>query len=172
LGTFSLICHPQTPPLAVAGVAVEWMVRSATLVLAYRVSGAGGLAMPAPSVPERTDGLWKTTCFELFLGLPGTAYREFNFSPSTRWASYDFADYRDGGANAALPATPLIAPARDGVSVTLPLAALDEAVVAGLTAVIDEGGHKSYWALAHDTPRPDFHRRSCFTLQLGAAKAP
>jgi hypothetical protein len=153
-------------------VAVEWRLRDGALVLTYRVSGAGGLTMPAPVAPDRADGLWKTTCFELFLGLQGKTYREFNFSPSTRWASYDFTDYREGGANATLPAAPLIAPARDGATVTLPAAVLDDAVVAALTAVIDEGGHTSYWALAHDTPRPDFHRRSCFTLQLGAAEAP
>lgn len=172
MGTFSLICHPQTPAKGVSGVAVDWLVRDGALVLTYRVSGAGGLTLPALAAPERADGLWKTTCFELFLGFAGKAYREFNFSPSTRWASYDFADYREGGANAVLPAAPVIVAGREGVAVTLPAAVLDGAVVAGLTAVINEGGHISYWALAHDTPRPDFHRRSCFTLQLGAAEAP
>lgn len=153
-------------------MAVDWLVRDGALALTYRVSGAGGLSQPARAAPVRADGLWKTTCFELFLALPATAYREFNFSPSTCWASYDFSDYREGGANAALPAAPVIAPASAGLLVRLPASVLDGAVAAGLSAVIDEGGHKSYWALAHDTPRPDFHRRSCFTLQLGAAEAP
>ena len=87
MGTFSLICHPKTPALGVRSVAVDWASQGDRLVLTYRVAGAGRLILPAQASPERADGLWKATCFELFLGLEGKAYREFNFSPSGRWAS-------------------------------------------------------------------------------------
>lgn len=74
-------------------------------------------------------------------------------------------------------APPVIAVHREGdeaiCEVRLPRAILEGAVCAGLTAVIEEaGGHKSYWALAHASGQPDFHKRSCFTLQLAAAEAP
>ena len=43
----------------------------------------------------------------------------------------------------------------------------------GLSAVIEEeGGRKSYWALAHPPGPPDFHHPDCFTLELAAPKRP
>ena len=182
MGTFSLICHPQTPAMGVKSVSVAWEARGDALMLRYRVDGAGGLVLPAPAAPERHDDLWKTTCFEMFLGQAGTTYREFNFSPSSRWATYAFADYREGGRDAEMTIAPAIVIRREGdaaiCEVRLSRAILDGAVCAGLTAVIEEmgvdgkGGHKSYWALAHGPGRPDFHKRSCLTLQLAAAEAP
>lgn len=177
MGTFSLICHPQTPAKGVKSVCVKWEARGEGLALTYRVGGAGGLVLPALAPTGRKDELWKTTCFELFLGQAGTTYREFNFSPSSRWAAYGFADYREGGRDADMPVAPVIAARREGdeaiCEVHLPRAILDGAICAGLTAVIEEaGGHKSYWALAHGEGQPDFHKRSCFTLQLAAAEAP
>ncbi|WDF71616.1 DOMON-like domain-containing protein [Novosphingobium sp. KACC 22771] len=177
MGTFSLICHPQTPPLGVKSVDVDWDARGDGLVLRYRVVGAGGLVLPAHETPGRHDDLWKATCFELFLGRAGATYQEFNFSPSSRWATYGFADYREGGHDAEMPVAPAIAMTRAGdaaiCEVRLTRAILTGADCAGLTAVIEEtGGHKSYWALAHGAGRPDFHKRSCFTLQLAAAEAP
>ena len=42
----------------------------------------------------------------------------------------------------------------------------------GLSAVIEEeGGTKSYWALAHHERGPDFHHDACFVARL-AAPAP
>lgn len=163
--------------MGVKSVRVEWEASGDGLVLRYRVDGAGGLVLPGPAAPERKDGLWKTTCFELFLGQAGTTYREFNFSPSSRWAAYGFADYRGEGHDADMGVAPVIAVHREGdeaiCEVRLPRAILEGAVCAGLTAVIEEaGGHKSYWALAHGPGQPDFHKRSCFTLQLAAAEAP
>ena len=44
----------------------------------------------------KADELWKTTCFELFLGHPKESnYWEFNFSPANeKWNLYSFDDYR------------------------------------------------------------------------------
>jgi len=160
--------------MAVKAVSVDWASLGSDLALTYRVVGAGALILPAALASARADGLWKTTCFELFLGLAGKTYQEFNFSPSSRWASYAFSDYREGGHDAAIT-PPQISMRREGDAVvcSVRLAHTDGAVSAGLAAVIaEEGGHTSYWALAHDAPRPDFHRRSCFTLAIGAAEAP
>jgi hypothetical protein len=171
LGTFSLQCHPKTPPKSVRAVSVDWIAHGTGLELVYRVDGAGGLTLPAATAPTRADGLWKTTCFELFLGLSGTAYREFNFAPSTQWAAYDFPAYRAEGQNAPITA-PQINQNAATCRVTLPSGTLTGATRAGLTAVINEGGHISYWALSHAGPRPDFHDASCFTLSIAPAEAP
>lgn len=176
MGTFRLQCHPQTPPHAVKAVTVEWRLKAGKLELTYCVEGAGALALPAPAVPARADNLWKTTCFELFLGQAGTAYREFNFSPSGQWATYAFAAYREGGRDAPMPLPPAIGLERAGDAVEcrvlLPVSALDGARDAGVTAVIDEGGQLSYWALAHAGAKPDFHTRASFTLAIASADNP
>ncbi len=37
----------------------------------------------------------------------------------------------------------------------------------GLSAVIEEvGGHRSYWALAHPSGKPDFHHSNSFVLEV------
>lgn len=166
--TYSLICHPDTPALGVRGVHVAWD----RAVLHWRVEGAEALVVPPPvAVPAHTDGLWQTTCFELFLK-DGNGYREINLSPSGHWAAYGFDGYRSGMARAPLSAPRIVADAGGDFALTANLSGdlTRGATHAGLTAVIEEtGGHKSYWALAHAPGRPDFHAASCFILPLGAA---
>ena len=117
-------------------------------LLEYSVTGAGALAVPAPAGGERADGLWRTTCFELFVKPAGGAgYFEFNFSPSSQWAAYRFEGYRSGMTE-LLVLAPVIEPIEDGARVTVDLSGLpagDWRV--GVTAVIEErDGTKSYWA--------------------------
>lgn len=48
-----------------------------------------------PRQATRVDGLWRTSCCELFLAQPDTpAYLEFNFSPTGDWAAYAFESPR------------------------------------------------------------------------------
>jgi hypothetical protein len=176
LGTFSLNCHPATPAKSVRGLSVGWVQEDSALRLTYRVQGAQHLVLPPAQPAARTDGLWKTTCFEMFLGLSGTAYSEFNFSPSGQWAAYGFHDYRDSAGDWPMAQAPQVSVERQGedvlAHVRLPLVVLEGARMAGLTAVIEEeGGLLSYWALAHGA-KPDFHLRSCFTLSIASAEAP
>jgi hypothetical protein len=143
--------------------------------LRWRVEGAQRLVLPAFAGKGRADGLWQTTCFELFVKPDGgNAYAEFNFSPSQQWAAYDFAGYRDGMAERAMPRPPVCTPRRGQsvliFDVALPTAALPPLPAdIGLTAVIEEeGGHKSYWSIAHREDRPDFHHETCFAARLQA----
>lgn len=170
--TYRLICHPDTPAKAVTGVRVEWIGAG---VLRWVVEGAGALVVPARADrPERTDGLWQTTCCEMFLkGDEG--YREINLSPSGNWAAYGFDGYRSGMAPAPLapPVIEMIPGETFTMTARLSPDVTRGATHAGLTAVIEEdGGHKSYWALAHPDGKPDFHVASCFILPLGAAQHP
>ena len=128
------------------------------------------MAWPALAHPVRTDDLWRTTCFELFLRFDDDErYVEFNFSPSTQWAIYAFDGYREGMTALNL-APPVIERTPDGVFVTLDLTGLPRGGLAmALTAVIEEeGGVKSYWSLAHPPGPPDFHHPACFAARLPA----
>lgn len=142
-------------------------------MLTYRVAG-GPVVVPPAAAPLRAGGLWRTTCFELFVKpADGEGYFEFNFSPSTAWAAYRFDGYRTEMADLPL-APPRIEAIEDGVQVRLDLGGLPgNGWLAGITAVIEEtDGTKSYWALRHPPGKPDFHHPDCFALELPAASAP
>lgn len=167
-----LIPHPANPPRSIETIAVEADLRHGVSVLSWRVVGDPPL-MGSRAEPLRTEGLWQTTCFELFVKpAGGEAYYEFNFAPSTAWAAYRLEGYRAGMADLPLP-VPVIEPLADGVRVEVDLTGLPPgAWYFGLTAVIEEAdGTKSYWALAHPPEKPDFHDPACFALELPAANA-
>lgn len=176
MGTHRLVAHPDTPPGRIDGVDVRWFEPGdGTLILRWQVKGVEALAVPAFAGKGRGDRLWETTCCELFLkDGEGAGYREFNFSPSERWAAYRFSGYRDGMAEAEL-ATPPEVTALAGEYLFVLTAVIDAALLAGagaasLSAVIEEkDGTRSYWALAHPPGAPDFHDPACFALPLPAA---
>lgn len=171
----ALSFHPAHPPQSVTAAAADLIVPRPDLAMVrFRIEGIDALVVPDFSGRGRQDDLWHTTCFELFLARNDGTYREFNFSPSGRWAAYDFSGYRAGMEEAQLAAIPEIdAQAGDrmlAVTVTLSPADLVGFARAGLSAVLEEAsGHKSYWALAHEGDRPDFHAPTCFARELGAA---
>lgn len=176
----ALQLHPDVICQAVSGIEVE-VERPAAgqLLLRYRVSGVTDtLMMPSPFPAERTDGLWRHTCFEAFVQAPPDAsYRELNFATGA-WAAYRFDGYREGMAAADIgpPDIHLSGPGGD-VFDMLVIWELDlpQDVTwrVGVSMVVEEtGGGLSYWALAHPPGRPDFHSPDCFTLQLPAPERP
>lgn len=174
--TFSLICHPDHPPREVSRVEARITAfDSHWLRLRWRIDGCGELVVPPFAGKGRADGLWQTTCFELFMRQPGLeSYSELNLSPSERWAAYDFAGYRSGMAERPVPREPDCT-MRLGQTVAIFDAAVAAAALPdlpwnyGLSAVIEEaGGTKSYWALAHPPGQPDFHHSTCFAATLAA----
>jgi hypothetical protein len=176
---YELVQHPDTPPVAVDAVRVQVRVADDNLLLTLVVQGNDHVAVPAWATPKRRDGLWKTTCCELFLAPVGVeAYFEFNYSPSTEWAAYRFDAYRSGGQDLPLPIAPHVDRGdymRDClVEVDQDLSVLPAGDLRmGLTAVIEEiDGTKSYWALAHAPGPPDFHNRDCWIATLPAAGRP
>jgi len=177
LETFELVAHPHHPPLHVAGISARILAMDENwLTLRWRVEGTRALTLPPLAGKGRADGLWQTTCFELFVRPDdGPGYAEFNLSPSERWAAYDFAAYRQGMTDRAIPRQP-VCTARRGQSVlifdaAIPALALPPLPWAyGLTAVIEEeGGVRSYWAIAHRPDKADFHHDTCFAARLAAA---
>jgi hypothetical protein len=182
-----LIPHPAHPPLRVGAIAARVLSLDANwCVLRWKVEGAADLVVPPFAGRARTDGLWQTTCFELFVarvlegrhvGEEGDGYAEFNFSPSERWAAYDFNGYRTGMTERAVPRPPVITPRRGGdvlfCDVAIPVAGLPPLPWRyGLTVVIEEaGGVKSFWAAVHGRDVPDFHDPACLSATLAAPEA-
>jgi hypothetical protein len=179
---YDLEPHPDFPIPFGRTVRVQLARNRDSISLLYLVAGKlSKLVIPPEEKPHRTDELWRTTCFELFIRPRGERkYVEFNFSPSKQWAAYAFDDYRAGMRSVEIDETPLLPNApgiwtdKDGefilgTTIGLPPADADVA----LTAVIEEAdGTKSYWALAHAPGPPDFHNPDCFIATLPAPERP
>ncbi|MGA8497692.1 MAG: DOMON-like domain-containing protein [Xanthobacteraceae bacterium] len=147
--------------------------RSDSLILSFVVSGRiGDLRMPPVMTAARRDELWRQTCFEAFARpSAGSGYYEFNFSPSTQWAVYQFSGYRSGMRIATEIGAPRIEVRSSAetytVQAALELDGLSSPLHLGLSAVLEEtNGRKSYWALAHPPGKADFHHADCFALEL------
>ncbi len=173
----ALMPHPAFPPSSVDSVEVELCATDwDDVLLEFRIVGAN-VVLPQARSPARIDGLWKSTCFELFLKVPDLEpYYEFNFSPSGCWAAYAFDGYRTGMHDLQLAVDPHIHfdPDRPlALTVDLDLSAIPGSpMLASISAVIEEqDGTKSFWALAHPPgDRPDFHHHDCFVFEFPAAR--
>ena len=143
-------------------------------VAIFRVLGdISKLVIPPPSAPERADNLWRTTCFELFVTGEGTAYREYNFSPSGPWAAYEFDDYRAGMRDA--PANIETELYQEDNRLQFSAKIMDEFLnpaFVGLTAVIEEtDGAIRYWSTAFAPGKPDFHAAAVRSLLFDGVSA-
>src|SRR5690348_4977685 len=162
-----LVPHPLTPSAAARAIAVRLHRQAERLALRYVVAcDLARMRVPAPRRPARTDGLWRHTCFELFVARPGSpAYQELNFSPSGEWAAYRFTGYREGGEPLDCPPPAIHVRAGEGeLQLDAAIACAPEGPLRiGLSAVVeDEQGTLSYWALRHASAKPDFHHAETF----------
>lgn len=185
---FSLVSHPHGPMPSVSGIdctvaRVDHGDGMAQIALSYVLAGdIGAIRLPPQLSAARADGLWRTTCFELFLTVGSDPrYLEFNFSTSSRWAAYRFEGYR-----AAMEPLETAAPARFDLRLTPRMLELGTVMTfrppdpewlgadwhIGLSAVVEtHDSGTSWWALAHpDGDKPDFHARDCFTGRLEAPR--
>ncbi|MCB0416887.1 MAG: hypothetical protein KDD39_04505 [Bdellovibrionales bacterium] len=164
---FSLIPFESEPNFQVAGTA---RIQGHALQLVFEVRGSN-LVLPARAErPSYQEGLWRTTCFELFVADPtGTSYEEFNFAPSGDWWHARFQDYRVRAENSARPSAPLIRTSTRPVvrvEVELPNFSAGQRVCAPCAVLEHSSGAISYWAMKHSGDRADFHRREAFSLHL------
>jgi hypothetical protein len=167
--------HPVSKTSAVESITVHIShIPGGALRLTYTLRGnLAALRIPDPQAAQRTDGLWRHTCFEAFVrAAHADAYREFNFSPSGSWQAYTFNAYRQGGL--PQPATdPHIISRREpgAFSLQATLAADNlpcaTKLLCGLSAVVeDHAGSVEYWALHHPPGQADFHHPDTFVLDL------
>ncbi|MHB1871269.1 MAG: DOMON-like domain-containing protein [Steroidobacteraceae bacterium] len=179
--------HPDSPAGPVRSL--EAQVRTlgpAALSVQFILTGPlGRLRIPTAGPAERTDELWRHTCFETFVRREDAVdYLEFNFAPSGAWQAYRFGGYRAARELAELPAPPHLtvgyresgaAPAGTDDALLLeaiivlpaPFAQAPGGVRLGLSAVLEEGPRGlSYWALGHAPGRADFHHPDAAALTL------
>jgi hypothetical protein len=121
----------------------------------------------------RTDDLWQTTCFELFVGGEGGDYREFNLSPSGAWAAYSFDGHRSGRRNAEAAIEIETSSNKKVLSLIAKIESdFPDPAFVGLTAVICETDAVTrYWATAFAPGEPDFHAEATRSLLFDGVSA-
>ncbi|GAA4643823.1 hypothetical protein GCM10023115_17830 [Pontixanthobacter gangjinensis] len=167
----SLILHPDCSAGPITSVSAEISPTPGGCTARFTLQGdISRIKIPEQADGIREDYLWKTTCFEIFWQpVSGNYYRELNLSPSSKWACYDFDDFRLNSRDA--PA--------DGVEIgcthdhreleleaeirsELPLPAH-----VALNAIIeDTDGNIQFWAIAFEDGKPEFHSRVCRAIVL------
>lgn len=170
----SLVRHPDTPPGAIEAIDAELERLPGGAIAIFQVRGdLAKLVVPPPAPAERTNGLWQTTCFELFVAGEGPGYREFNFSPSGQWAAYEFDGYRTGMRNASARMETEIFQANNALDFSAKInAEFPNPVLVGLTAVIEErDGAIRYWSTAFAPGKPDFHAEAVRSLLFDGVSA-
>ena len=135
----------------------------------FRLDGrVPAIIVPPAAAPERMDNLWQTTCFEIFWQpIGGTYYREFNLSPSGRWAAYDFDSFREGMRDAPVDGIAVSCSHDDaGLVLRASIAAdLPGPAQVALNAIVEHpDGGKQFWALAFPPGQPEFHSEACRQL--------
>ena len=123
----------------------------------------------------RRDGIWQSTCMELFISTPSMQrYWEYNFCPSGDWNIYQLSGYRSNlQAEPSCRQPSITQDSHAGgeelaVITQLPPALIDQQeLILAITAVVEQrNGQLSYWALHHGGSEADFHRRDGFQLRL------
>ncbi|MCP5396824.1 MAG: hypothetical protein H6918_08845 [Sphingomonadaceae bacterium] len=171
---YSLILHPDCEAGPVQSVKASVEPTHSGCQLRFVIRGdITQLSIPGFMPPGRADELWQTTCCEMFWQHEGTsAYREFNLSPSSEWACYDFAGRREGRTNGEVGAM-AIAHAHNGEELVLHASIGTDLPVparVALTAIIEtRDGTKQYWSLSFGEGEPDFHDPACRSLKLAGA---
>lgn len=160
-----LVLHPHCDAGPITKVEAEIHPTEKGCAARFRFHGdIGAIKVPETREPERMDNLWKTTCFEIFWQPEGGSYyREFNLSPSTRWACYDFDDFRLNSRDA--PAEVAIVSSHSEATLELSCEIESElplpAAVALNGIVEDKDGNIQFWALAFEDGKPEFHSTVC-----------
>lgn len=171
----NLVLHPDCRPGPINAVIADIQAIPSGCRVVFRALGdLAAVKIPAQSQPAREDDLWKTTCFEIFWQADGTqSYREFNLSPSGKWASYKFDSFREGMRNAPV----------DGISIACSSASsngdgelvleasiltdLPVPALVALNAIIEDmDGKRTLWALRFPDGKADFHSEVCRAMKM------
>lgn len=166
--------HSDTPPGAIHTVDAELRrVPGGVVATFHAVGDISQLVVPVPAEPKRSHDLWRTTCFELFVGGDGESYREFNLSPSGAWAAYEFERHRSGRRDIDTRIEIKTSLDNKCLSVTAKIESeFPDPAPVGLTAVIEEtDGLIRYWATTFAPGVPDFHAAATRSLLLDGVSA-
>lgn len=167
----NLILHPECAAGPITSVSASVQPTKQGCRAQFRLEGdVSAIKIPAPADASRQDNLWKTTCFEIFWQPEGGSYyREFNLSPSSQWACYDFDDFRLNSRDAPVEVIAIACVHNEGgldlradIASELPL----PAAVALNAIVEDKDGNIQFWALAFEPGKPEFHSATCRAIAL------
>ncbi len=166
-----LTLHPDCSPGPIEAVSASIEPTEGGCRARFALRGdIGAIKVPGHTHPEREDNLWKTTCFEIFWQpAKGAYYREFNLSPSSKWACYDFDGFRLNSRDAPVESISIACSATGdelvleaSIASRLPL----PAKVALNAIVEDRQGNIQFWALDFPEGKPEFHSEVCRTIHL------
>lgn len=165
---YELLAHPRSEGVAIERVRVLVSRLGGDLELQYVLEGAIE-RLEVPHGHLEPDRLWEHTCAELFVGgTEGTAYVEWNFSPTLQSARFAFSDYRERSGHERGEVRVRMKKDANTLALTARGAFVQEPTRIGLSAITrDADGAQSFWALAHPSERPDFHHRDGFVAALG-----
>jgi hypothetical protein len=146
-------------------------------ILSQHANAAENPVIWPPNNPSarRRDGLWQSTCLELFISTPTSqSYWEYNFCPSGDWNIYQFNGYRSGLEEQPGSNQPTMSNSQESdrfaltVVTQLPEPLMNQHELSlGITAVVvQRSGRNSHWALHHGGGEADFHRRDGLRLHL------
>lgn len=162
------MAHPSSPAPPPYGITVDYWRDDRFLLVRFATFEENDwIRWPSATVSRRQDGLWQTSCFEVFVET-SDGYREYNLSPSSEWASYRFDAYREG-MKVAREGVVSKGVRFEGLGAILEaqLELPDGARRLGFSAVVETtDGSFRYWALAHPSAKPDFHHPDSFLLEL------
>lgn len=161
----------ETPPIDLS-VTVDR--RGNFLVLRYEMAGTiESILMAEREYPTRQIGLWETTCFECFFGVPGQdLYWEVNLSTAGHWNIFRLDGYRLGLREelAIKELTVLIDRSAFSLETELDLSLLGletfELELSVTAVIADKLGGVSYWAVCHGGIEADFHLRDSFVIRI------
>ncbi|MFN8369755.1 MAG: hypothetical protein U0T83_03915 [Bacteriovoracaceae bacterium] len=144
------------------------------LDLKYSVLGnIQNLQLEAPVLqPQRTEELWKKSCFEIFLNNNlEHDYVEFNFSSSKNWNSYIFDNYRVKNSYLQLPSFPKINTYTNDQTFTMNVSVefnyknfnkVNQLFISPTVILQHNNNAQSFWAIKHTKNHPDFHVKDSF----------
>lgn len=177
----TLVQHPSSSDPYIESLEAEvWRPTPTRLRLKFVAEGDADhlrTFWPGACIPQRSDELWRRTCFEVFIREPsGEGYIELNMAPDGRWAAYRFDNYRAGMEPVEGVVIGYLEQHAWGHEYGLDLeidlgrvvdAHLGNPLVLAVSAVLDHGGpSNTYWALTHPPGKPDFHHTDGFVLTL------
>ncbi len=166
-----LILHPSCAPGPIKRISAAIQPTPDGCRARFLMEGdVGRIKVPMHVHGQRQDNLWKNTCFEIFWQPEGgTYYREFNLSPSSQWAAYDFDDFRLNSRDAPVGAMAIACSAHDAkLELEASLASeLSTPADVALNAVVEDlEGNIQFWALAFPDGKPEFHSEVCRAKKL------
>jgi hypothetical protein len=121
--------------------------------------------------PFRAHGLWNTTCFEAFWGVPGEkSYWELNLSGThPKWNLYHFTEYRHPAEPTESDDFAIKSWSVSPTSLHCQLAGRHQLgrIEASLCTILRTSKGTHFYSTKHAGEQADFHLRKSITIELG-----